>query len=92
MKRIARHRQIPKHIYNAKNELRTIREKTKRKYISLLKKIIIINISIMYIFSQNIFYYIYLFYFRESNRRAHSKPGTVPFIPERKRHVAQQEI
>lgn len=92
MKRIARHRQIPKHIYNAKNELRTIREKTKRKYISLLKKIIIINISIMYIFSRNIFYYIYLFYFRESNRRAHSKPGTVPFIPERKRHVAQQEI
>lgn len=59
VKRIARHRQIPKHIYNAKNELRTIREKTKRK---------------------------------ESNRRAHSKPGTVPFISERKRHVAQQEI
>ncbi|KAG8037824.1 hypothetical protein G9C98_006035 [Cotesia typhae] len=31
IRRIARHRQIPKHIYNAKAELRTIREKQKRK-------------------------------------------------------------
>ncbi|XP_012276679.1 DDB1- and CUL4-associated factor 13 [Orussus abietinus] len=31
VKRIARHRQVPKHIYNAKSELRTIREKSKRK-------------------------------------------------------------
>lgn len=91
VKRIARHRQIPKHIYNAKNELRTIREKTKRKYISLLKKKNYKYLNYIYFFSKY-FYYIYLFYFRESNRRAHSKPGTVPFISERKRHVAQQEI
>lgn len=32
IRRIARHRQIPKHIYNAQAELRTIREKDKRKY------------------------------------------------------------
>lgn len=31
VKRIARHRQVPKHVYNAKAELRTIREKSKRK-------------------------------------------------------------
>lgn len=31
VRRIARHRQVPKHIYNARAELRTIREKGKRK-------------------------------------------------------------
>ncbi|EZA57285.1 hypothetical protein DMN91_003262 [Ooceraea biroi] len=31
VRRIARHRQVPKHIYNARAELRTIREKEKRK-------------------------------------------------------------
>ncbi|KAG7212871.1 hypothetical protein KM043_002223 [Ampulex compressa] len=31
IRRIARHRQVPKHIYNAQAELRTIREKNKRK-------------------------------------------------------------
>ncbi|XP_043580531.1 DDB1- and CUL4-associated factor 13 [Bombus pyrosoma] len=31
VKRISRHRQVPKHVYNAKAELRTIREKSKRK-------------------------------------------------------------
>nr|XP_012222332.1 PREDICTED: DDB1- and CUL4-associated factor 13 [Linepithema humile] len=31
IRRIARHRQVPKHIYNARAELRTIREKNKRK-------------------------------------------------------------
>ncbi|KZC13401.1 PREDICTED: DDB1- and CUL4-associated factor 13 [Dufourea novaeangliae] len=59
VKRIARHRQVPKHIYKAKNELRTIREKSKRK---------------------------------EANRRAHSKPGAVPFVSERERHVVRQNI
>ncbi|KAL2717438.1 DDB1- and CUL4-associated factor 13 [Vespula squamosa] len=31
VRRIARHRQVPKHIYNAQAEIRTIREKSKRK-------------------------------------------------------------
>ncbi|CAL7943929.1 unnamed protein product [Xylocopa violacea] len=31
VKRIARHRHVPKHIYNARNELRTIHQKMKRK-------------------------------------------------------------
>jgi len=31
VRRIARHRQVPKHIYNARAELRTIREKGRRK-------------------------------------------------------------
>lgn len=38
VKRIARHRQVPKHVYNAKAEIRTIREKSKRKYVLLLQK------------------------------------------------------
>ncbi|XP_008546536.1 DDB1- and CUL4-associated factor 13 [Microplitis demolitor] len=58
IRRIARHRQIPKHIYNAQAELRTIREKDKRK---------------------------------ESNRRAHSRPGAVPFSSERAKHVIREE-
>ncbi|CAG5108406.1 Similar to dcaf13: DDB1- and CUL4-associated factor 13 (Xenopus tropicalis) [Cotesia congregata] len=58
IRRIARHRQIPKHIYNAQAELRTIREKQKKK---------------------------------ESNRRAHSRPGTVPFVSERSKHVVREE-
>ncbi|XP_076239355.1 DDB1- and CUL4-associated factor 13 [Calliopsis andreniformis] len=59
VKRIARHRQVPKHIYNAKAELRTIREKIKRK---------------------------------EANRRAHSRPGTVPHVSERNRPIVRQDM
>ncbi|CAG9857338.1 unnamed protein product [Phyllotreta striolata] len=58
VKRIARHRHVPKHVYNAQGELRTIKERSKRK---------------------------------EANRRAHSKPGEVPFVPERERHVLKEE-
>ncbi|XP_057656624.1 DDB1- and CUL4-associated factor 13-like [Diorhabda carinulata] len=58
IKRIARHRQVPKHIYNAQGELRTIKMKLKRK---------------------------------EDNRRAHSKPGEVPFVPERRKHVVKEQ-
>ncbi|XP_044259546.1 DDB1- and CUL4-associated factor 13 [Tribolium madens] len=58
VRRIARHRHVPKHIYNAQNELRTIKEKGKRK---------------------------------EANRRAHSKPGEVPYEPERKKHVLKED-
>ncbi|XP_076172108.1 DDB1- and CUL4-associated factor 13 [Ptiloglossa arizonensis] len=59
IKRIARHRQVPKHIYTAKAELRTVREKSKRK---------------------------------ESNRRAHSKAGAVPFLSEKHKHVIRQDL
>ncbi|XP_034174607.1 DDB1- and CUL4-associated factor 13 [Osmia lignaria lignaria] len=59
VKRIARHRHVPKHIYNAKAELHTIHEKSKRK---------------------------------EANRRAHSKPGAVPFVSERQKHVFRQDM
>ncbi|XP_015606166.1 DDB1- and CUL4-associated factor 13 [Cephus cinctus] len=58
VRRIARHRQVPKHIYNAQAELRTIRDKQKRK---------------------------------ESNRRAHSKKGAIPFVSERERHVVRED-
>ncbi|GJQ81524.1 hypothetical protein Trydic_g4886 [Trypoxylus dichotomus] len=57
IRRIKRHRHVPKHVYNAQKELRTIKEKVKRK---------------------------------ESNRRAHSKKGTVPYIPERRKHVLSE--
>ncbi|KAF5307265.1 hypothetical protein FQR65_LT06981 [Abscondita terminalis] len=59
IKRISRHRQVPKHIYNAQNELRTIKQKMKKK---------------------------------EANRRAHSKKGKIPFVPERKKHVVKQDV
>lgn len=58
LKRIARHRQVPKHIRNAAREHRTIRESQKRK---------------------------------ESNRRRYSKPGSVPHVPERQKHVLKEE-
>ncbi|CAF4952803.1 DDB1- and CUL4-associated factor 13 [Pieris napi] len=58
IKRIARHRHVPKHILNAQKELRTIREKSKRK---------------------------------DANRRVHSKPGTVPHVPERQKHVVKED-
>ncbi|PSN42863.1 DDB1- and CUL4-associated factor 13 [Blattella germanica] len=56
--RIARHRHVPKHIYHAQKELRTIKLKDKRK---------------------------------ESNRRAHSKPGSIPFVSEKKKHVVKEQ-
>lgn len=55
--RISRHRQIPKHVKNAQNEIRTIKESRKKK---------------------------------ESNRRKHSKPGAVPYVPERERNVVDE--
>lgn len=58
VKRIARHRHVPKHIMNAQKEIKTIREKNKRK---------------------------------EGNRRAHSKPGAVPFVAERKKHIVKED-
>ncbi|XP_063986211.1 DDB1- and CUL4-associated factor 13 [Diachasmimorpha longicaudata] len=58
IRRIARHRQVPKHIYNAQDELRTIRNKRKTK---------------------------------EAKRRAHSRPGSVPYVSERKAHVVEDK-
>ncbi|XP_028141518.1 DDB1- and CUL4-associated factor 13 [Diabrotica virgifera virgifera] len=57
VKRIARHRHVPKHIYNAQREIHTIKQKQKKK---------------------------------EANRRAHSKPGEVPYVPERQKHVLKE--
>ncbi|KAL0273029.1 UNVERIFIED_CONTAM: hypothetical protein PYX00_005804 [Menopon gallinae] len=56
--RIRRHRQVPKHVYNAKKELRAATQKIMRK---------------------------------EANRRKHSKPGTVPIIPEKERNFIRAE-
>lgn len=58
VKRIARHRQVPKHVMNARKEHQIIRESKKRK---------------------------------EANRRQHSKPGTVPYVPERDKHVIEEK-
>jgi len=55
--RIARHRQVPKHIKTAQAEHRKIRESKSRK---------------------------------EANRRKHSKPGTVPYVPEREKNVVDE--
>lgn len=58
IKRIARHRQLPKHIYNSSKKARIIKDKELRK---------------------------------EANVRKHSKPGTVPFVPEKKKIVISEK-
>ena len=58
IKRISRHRQVPKHVVNASREHKIIKESQKRK---------------------------------EANKRAHSKPGTIPFVPEREKHVVDEQ-
>lgn len=52
--RIARHRHLPKHVYNQMKEHRIIKESQRRK---------------------------------ERNRRKHSKPGTVPIVPDKEKTV-----
>ncbi|XP_055331739.1 DDB1- and CUL4-associated factor 13-like [Paramacrobiotus metropolitanus] len=58
VKRILRHRHLPKHVYNAKKQNQESRFSKKRK---------------------------------EANRRAHSKPGAVPYVPERKKAVINEQ-
>nr|CAG4648618.1 EOG090X04WU [Polyphemus pediculus] len=58
IKRIKRHRHVPKHIHNSRMELRASQNALKRK---------------------------------EANRRAHSKPGTVPFVPERSKAIVSEK-
>ena len=58
VKRIARHRHVPKHVLNAAKEHRIIKESKKRK---------------------------------ESNVRKHSKAGSVPYVPERDKHIVKEE-
>ena len=58
IQRIAKHRQVPKHVLNAAREHRIIRDSTKRK---------------------------------EANKRAHSRPGTVPYVSERDKHVINEQ-
>lgn len=58
IRRIARHRHVPKHILNAQKELKTIKQKHMRK---------------------------------DANRRAHSKPGVVPHVSERQKHVVKED-
>ena len=57
MKRIARHRHVPKHVLNAKREHQIVKESKKKK---------------------------------DANRRAHSKPGVVPYVSERETHVLKE--
>uniref|UniRef100_A0A3Q2T3Z3 DDB1- and CUL4-associated factor 13 n=1 Tax=Fundulus heteroclitus TaxID=8078 RepID=A0A3Q2T3Z3_FUNHE len=54
IKRIARHRHLPKNIYHQRNELRVMKEARRRK---------------------------------ETNVRKHSKPGSVPVVSEKEKHV-----
>jgi WD repeat and SOF domain-containing protein 1 len=57
IKRIRRHRHLPKSIYNAQKEKLLMKASKKRK---------------------------------EANTRAHSKPGYVPYVSEKKKHVVQE--
>ena len=58
IKRISRHRHVPKHIYHSSREKRLMVNAVKRK---------------------------------EGNVRLHSKPGTVPFVSERTKHIVKEE-
>lgn len=58
IRRIARHRHVPKHVYNARKERHEIIQAQKRK---------------------------------EANRRAHSKPGSVPFVSECSKHIVEEQ-
>ncbi|ESO12324.1 hypothetical protein HELRODRAFT_63203 [Helobdella robusta] len=57
VKRIARHRHVPRHVYTAAQEHRIIHDSLKRK---------------------------------ETNKRLHSKPGTVPFISEKNKKIVSE--
>jgi len=57
IKRIKRHRHLPKPVYNAQREVRIMKDSRKRK---------------------------------EANRRAHSKPGSVPYVSEKAKHVVSE--
>lgn len=58
IRRIAKHRHLPKHVYNERKLKRVMLDARKRK---------------------------------ESNRRAHSKPGSVPIVAEKDKHVLREE-
>lgn len=58
IRRIKRHRHLPKHVYNERKLKKVMLDARKRK---------------------------------EDNRRAHSKPGTVPIVPEKAKHVVREE-
>nr|ACO14642.1 WD repeat and SOF domain-containing protein 1 [Caligus clemensi] len=57
IKRIAKHRNVPKHIMNAQAEHKIIKTSKSKK---------------------------------EANRRKHSAPGKVPYVPEREKHVIKE--
>jgi len=59
IRRIAKHRHVPKAVYSATKEKREMKNSAKRK---------------------------------EQNRRMNSKPGTVPIIPERRKHIVGQAV
>lgn len=58
IRRIARHRHLPKHVYHSRKEKRTMLDSRRRK---------------------------------DVNRRAHSRPGTVPIVTEKQKKVVREE-
>ncbi|KAL5277276.1 DCAF13 family protein [Megaselia abdita] len=59
IRKIARHRHVPRHVYNAQNKMRKIKDKEQKK---------------------------------EGNIRKHSKPGTKPFVPAKRKTVIKEEV
>lgn len=58
VKKILKRRHVPKHVMNAQDEHRIIKDSKGKK---------------------------------EANRRKHSKPGAVPYLPEREKHVVKEQ-
>ena len=92
IKRITRHRHIPKHVYNGRKEIRTSQQALKRKYVDFGQFFQLIPLASPFPFITEwaIFHLsrsIFLLFYRESNRRAHSKPGSVPYVAEKAKTI-----
>lgn len=81
VKRIARHRQVPKHIYHERNQQLESRKKLKRKYDIFISKKLYVKILI-----------IFIYIFREENIRRHSKKNSIPYVPEREKIVISEDV
>ena len=74
MCRIARHRQVPRHIKSSKAEIRSIKVSGELSR-GRTNEVLSVQES-----SKR----------KEANRRKHSKPGAVPHLPERDAHTIEE--
>lgn len=81
VKRIARHRHVPKHVFNGRREIKIMLDSQKRKYVLFPVLLLLTFFFLFLLFS----------WIRETNRRINSKPGSVPFVPEKKKRILSED-